>query len=148
MPLETKYIRAIYGCAREYRIDNELLHEMIARNFSKDSVKKLTRKQALSLLDLMRRGNGEGVQRRHARSRHGRKNYDATGDVVHLVGPKELGMVRKAAALRGWSDETLQKFSRRQCGQLTPRTMAEFNKVWWALRSMNQRDGLYRKGIA
>ena len=133
MPLENRRRAAIFSRSRKLDIDNELLHEMIFKNFGVDSIKKLTAKQEYSFLDLLNRlsDNGEGAQRRHARAYHGRKNYDKSGDVAHMIGPSDLKRLRKAAALRGWSEKTLQEFSRRQCKQLTPRTMAEFNKVWW-----------------
>ncbi len=146
MSLEVKLIRTIHARKNELGIDDDLLHEMALRNFGKDSIKKLTNKEAFALLDLMGPSKRGDPQRRHAQSRHGRKDYDHSGDPAHMIGPSELAMLGKAAALRGWSEETLQKFSRRQCKQLLPRTLEDFNKVWWALRSMNQRDGLYRKG--
>jgi len=74
---------------------------------------------------------------------HGRKDHRRqAGEAEYLVNPTELNLLHRAASLRNWSDATLAAFVERQLGRQTIRTMAEFNKVFWALKAMNRRDGL------
>ncbi len=147
-----RYLPAIFAAAREKGVTHEQLHETIWVSWQKRSLKDLTAEEAGLLIDGLRgkkgsayryRSNGPFTpRRREAMSAHGRKDYDRSGDPVYLVNEREIKMLREAAALRGWSDETLRKFSSRQIGREVPRTMSEFNKLFWALKAMNRRDDL------
>lgn len=56
-----------------------------------------------------------------------------------------MKVLREAAQLRGWGEAGLEGFAERQTGKRQIQTMAEFNKVFWPLKAMNNRDGLYRR---
>ncbi len=142
-PLAPSLMRAIYACAREHQVDGEALHEAIHAGFGKASVKELTDRQARQLLDGMRGKVREPQpwQRREAQAFDGRRKVKV--DVHTLINDRERELLREAAALRGWDDSTLAAFAARQTGTSEIRTMAQFNKVFWPLKSMNRRENLY-----
>ena len=138
-----RFLRAIYASARAHNVTNEGLHETIWMAFQKKSVKELTTAQALELLDGLngkKRPAGLSAERRQAMNSHGRKGHHAATE--YLVNERERRLLSEAASMRGWPEETLTGFVARQIGCAEVRTMAEFNKVFWALKSMNRRDGL------
>ncbi|MGE5487554.1 MAG: hypothetical protein ACM3ZB_07010 [bacterium] len=141
----TKFLRAIYGAARAHGVNNQVLHDMIWFEWQKKSLKDLTPAQSMELLDTL---NGKtpsknfSSDRRRAMASHGRRDYDSSGDAAYMINERERRMLQEAAALRGWSLGGLQHFIERQLKHEQIRTMAEFNKVFWALKAMNRRDGL------
>lgn len=142
--IDTRLLRAIWACAREHRVHAEALHEAIEAGFHKTSLKALTRREAYQLLDGLRGKSDDGRSaRRWAQGNHGRRNVaDRT---EHLVNEREMQMLREAASRRGWTAETLKAFIRRQIHADTIHTMRQFNKVFWAIKAMNRRDGLAGK---
>ncbi len=138
MPLESKYIKAIYAAARETGCDNEALHDAIFAGWQKKSVKELTTQEAWKLLDGMR--GGKAAVRRKASSTHGRKAQPV--GTHFLVTARERKMLQQAAELRGWNLETLAAFTTRQLKSSEIRTLADFNKVFWPLKRMNRADGM------
>ncbi len=148
MPLNPKFIRAIYATARETHCSNEELHEAIWTGFQKKSVKDLTTGEALRLLDGLkgkRQAPWMGDPGRcHAMGNHGRKDYDGRRDPNYLVTQEEMDGLHYQASLRGWSEETLSAFIARQLRRpgAAIRTVADFNKVFWPLKAMNRRDGI------
>lgn len=147
--IDVLLLRAIHACARENGCDNEGLHEAIEAGFGKTSLKDLTRAQAYALLDGLRGGKASqhykpNVWRRNAQGKHGRRHYDASADAIYQVTDREHQMLRDAAAIRSWSDEQLAGFIQRQIGKPIVTTMAEFNRVFWPLKSMNRREGRHR----
>ncbi len=144
--IDTPLLRAIHGAAREHHVSNEELHEAIEAGFKLKSLKALTKRQAYALLDGIR-GNSplkSDQRRRDAQAFHGRKGYDAGADAIYPVTEREHIMLREAADLRGWDDATLTGFIDRQLGKPVLVTLADFNKVFWALKAMNRRSGHYR----
>jgi len=146
MGLEKKYLRAIFGAAREHGVSYEELHDAIEAGFGKKSLKDLTKAEALRLIQGVR---GSYLSpsftpgRRWGMGNHGRKDSERTGEVDYLVNQREMELLREAAALRGWDERQLAAFIRRQTGREQIRTMREFNKVFWALKAMNRREGLH-----
>ena len=138
---ETKYIRALYARARERGLDSDGLHEIVLDRFGAESIKTLSNKQAAALLNGFGKSRASSAARRHAQSHHGRKNYDPSGEPIQLASDREREMLREAGERRGWNDDTLRGFIRRQTGRDDVRTMADFNKVFWPLKAMNRRDG-------
>lgn len=145
-PVDSHLIATIFACAREHNVDNQALHEAIEVGYGKTSIRRLTRAEAYKLLDGMRgkqrRGGGasgyKGTARGQAMASHGRKGVKV--DVHELVTTRELQMLNEAAAPRGWSATALVDFIERQTGHREVRTLADFNKVFHALKSMNRRD--------
>ena len=145
MPLDSKLLRTIYAVAREFGVSNEELHEAIQAGFQKQSLKKLTKREACHLIDGLKGKPASRLDagRREAMASHGRKDHRRqAGETEYLVNAAELNLLQRAAALRNWPEATLAAFVERQLGRQTIRTMAEFNKVFWALKAMNRRDGL------
>ncbi len=138
MALDPKYIKAIWAAAREHGVDKESVHDAIAV-WGLTSVKDLNAQQARLLLNGLRKGGG-GQQRRDAVASHGRRGADTTGQPRYMVTPRERGMLKAAAEARGWNDETLGNFIERQLGKRVIATLAEFNKVFWALKAMQRRE--------
>jgi hypothetical protein len=141
-------IRAIYARAREHGVSREEIHDAIRAGWQKASVKDLTDPEAFQLLDGLagrRAGTVSGCSpsRRQAMANHGRRDYDRSKDPSFLVKEREMQMLREAAALRNWDDATLDRFIERQIGKTEIRTMAEFNRVFWPIKTMNRRQGLH-----
>ncbi len=134
------YLRTIFGAAREHHVSNEMLHDLIGIQFGKTSLKDLTKIESLRLLDGIRGNQAKG--RNDAQAKHGRKHHRAK--LQHLVKAREIQMLKEAAALRGWDDDTLARFVQRQIGSTHIDTLSDFNKVFWPLKSMNRRDGLHK----
>lgn len=148
---DTKYLRALFGAAREHGLTKEDLNDAALVGFQKSSLRDLTDAEARTILDGIR-----GKKRRSGRSGHKnsdrgyamavagrRRNDDSPGE--YMVAARELEMLSDAAGLRGWSRETLDTFIRRQLRGREIRTMKEFNKVFWAIKAMNRRDRLTGK---
>lgn len=147
---DAKYFRVIYGCCKQHGIDNELLHDIVAMRFQKTSLKDLTDAECLLLLDGIRgktekRGGGVSgyryTERGVAMAEAGRKGVKQKTEF--FVRDRELRMLREAALLRGWNQETLDAFIARQLKGAPLRTVGQLNKVLWPIKAMNKRDGLY-----
>ncbi|HEX4135898.1 MAG TPA: hypothetical protein VHY84_14885 [Bryobacteraceae bacterium] len=146
-PIDTPLLRAIHGAAREHKVSREELHEAILAGCKKTSLKDLTKGEAYRLLDGIR-GNQAAPhsnwRRRDAQAAHGRRNHDASADAIYPATDRERQMLREAADLRQWDDATLTGFIARQLGKPVLVTLSDFNKVFWALKAMNRRDGLHQ----
>jgi hypothetical protein len=145
--LDVRILRALFGAAREHSISTDELHDAACAGFGKTSLKTLTKIEAYQLLDGIRGTSRQGAsgvkgQRRKAMAVHGHKAHDASGEPIYIVNAREIQMLREAAERRGWDEESLRRFCQRQIAKDSPRTMAEFNKVFQPLKSMNRRAGL------
>jgi hypothetical protein len=141
MPLKPALLRAIWACAREHNVSNEEVHDAIQAGFSLSSVKDLTDAQAHQLLDGLRgkRRSDTDYARRQAAHYHGRRGVAA--DPTYLANQAELDLAWRTAANLGWSIDGFNGFVERQLGRSGGiRTMAEFNKVMWALKAIQRRD--------
>ena len=139
--IDNGVLRAIFGVARECSVSNDELHEAIMAGCRKKSLKDLTRREAFRLMDGLRKTAGQtSPNRRRAQAAHGRKDVDP--DVIYQPTGREWAMLRKAAALRNWSEEALGEFILRQLRREI-RTLADYNKILWALKAMNRREGLH-----
>lgn len=139
--MSNPYLRTIFGAAREHGVSHEQLHDIIALEFGKASLRDLTKEQSLQLLNGIRGEEQSRSRRRHAQAKHGRRGHKVLAH--QLVNARELKLLREAASVRGWDSVTLTAFVLRQVGRAEVVTMADFNKVFWALKSMNRREGLY-----
>lgn len=145
---EAKYLRALFGAAREHGLTKQDLNDAAMVGFQKSSLRDLTDDEVKILLDGIR-----GKKRRRGKSGHTdtargyamgtqgkRRGDDSTREF--LVTEKDLNLLADAAALRGWSRDTLDTFIRRQLRGRSIRTIKELNKVLWAVKAMNRRDKL------
>ena len=90
-------------------------------------------------------GRPRDPHRRRAQNAHGRRDYDATADAIYpAAAPEHQPLLPLTPlALRNWDEATLTAFIDRQLGKPVVVTLADFNKVFWALKSMNRREGLH-----
>lgn len=140
--IDTKLLRAVFGCARECNVSNDELHEAI-RNWKKTSLKQLTRREAYTLMDGLREVAGvPNGRRRYAQGTHGKRFIDTAEGVQYRPSPSEWQILTDAATLRGWSRETLDGFIQRQLHR-SIRTLHDYNKILWGLKAMNRRDKLH-----
>lgn len=140
--MKPKLLKTIWAVARERGISAEEVHDAVMAGFGKESLKQLGDREAYQLIDGLRgkkSGQRRDWMRGQAQAYAGRKK-DAVDDPAYLVNEIELRMLGKMAAARGWDQEALEKFCVRQIGVAVPRMMKEFNKVFWALKSMARRD--------
>ena len=139
--INARLLKAIWAVAREKKIDSEGVHEAIQAGLGKTSLKELTTPEALRLLDGMRgkRREAPTAWRGQAQAYAGRRK-EAVDEPAVMVNDAELRMLWQAAHARGWSGETLDKFCVKLIGNETPRTMKQFNKVFWAIKAMTRRE--------
>ncbi|MCB1020615.1 MAG: DUF1018 domain-containing protein [Acidobacteria bacterium] len=140
---DAKQLKALWSRARERGVDEETLRDLVESVSGQRSLRALNDGQVRRVLDRLGPSRVAPAQRRNAQAKHGRKGYDQKQDPTVLVSPRELRMLEEAAALRHWPAAALERFCERQIKLPKPRTMGEFNKVFWALKSMNRRDGLH-----
>lgn len=136
-PKSNSQVRAIFGLAKQRGIDPDELRAVV-EDVTKRSVPagrtgvaKLNFTQADAVI--VKLGGEPFAARRTVQQR--RKN----AGVQQLVGPNQLLYLKQLANARGWGDDTLADFCRRQCGHARPRTTREANKVIEALKAMNRR---------
>jgi hypothetical protein len=146
--IDAPLLRAVHAAAREHGVSRDELHEAIKAGFNLTSLKELTKRQAYALLNGIRGGkDSEHFKRRQprrdAQAWHGRKQHDASADAIYPATDREHQMLRDAAALRNWDESTLVNFISRQLGKPVVVTLADFNKVFWALKAMNRRNRLH-----
>lgn len=139
--LNPKLLKAIWAVARERGLSHEEVHDAIYAGWKKTSVKDLSDFEAHRLLDGMRgkKRGGISYDRGQAMAYAGRKQ-NAVDDPAFLINDTERQLLWKAAYSRGWNEDTLRTFCVRTIGVGEPRTMKEFNKVFWAIKAMQRRD--------
>jgi len=77
---------------------------------------------------------------------HGRKaHYDASG--VMLAGEQQFALLATLRHAIGWDQARLDVFVARQLGGAAIRTMADANRVIWAIKSMMRRQVTENKGV-
>jgi hypothetical protein len=136
----TQMLRTLFGVARQYGVNSEQLHDAASLQFNKSSLKLLTAAEAGALIDGMRKAAGDrpfAGPRRQAMGTHGSRGR--RGDTAQLVNERELQMLADAAERVGWDAARLAGFCERQIKKSAPVTMAELNRVLWALKSMERR---------
>jgi hypothetical protein len=65
--------------------------------------------------------------------------------VPTVVTQEQLNLVQRAAELRGWDQGTLNAFIQRQTKHERILTKWDFERIFWALKRMNDHDGIYRR---
>ncbi|PYS69309.1 MAG: hypothetical protein DMF69_17400 [Acidobacteria bacterium] len=141
----TGQVRAIFGEARRCGLDNELLHELVAdviRGSSPTvmegavSIKSLTFAQAEAVIQKLKGKSFVPLRTLQYRRQ--------SAGIKQVVQEGQLKLIADLASQReGWTAETLVNFCKRQCGHHPLRTTEDANKVIEALKSMNQREGLW-----
>ncbi len=125
------------------------------------SFKELTADEARRLIDVLKVSMGQKLtreanpwrrieERRAAREAGtaGRKNVRA--GVIQLASPDDLARVAEAVGRLGWTEERFQEWLRssrsplHSAGAPLIRTVADANRVWWALKAMLARSGAWK----
>lgn len=141
-PLRVRVLGALHSEGAKRGLSHEDLRERAGcESLSKLSVEELCA-QFESLTGRRFRakhGGARGRARRQAAGTAGRKG--AAEKVAVMVTGDDLQMLGDAAYGMGWDREQLARFIRRQTGADQIRTMAQFNKVWWAVKRMAKAAG-------
>jgi hypothetical protein len=131
-----------------------------------DSFSNLTSDEARQLIDILKQSLGQPLTRQprpwnrvrardraHEAGMAGRKG--ARSAVIHLASSDDLARIDEALQRLGWTKERFDSWLgsgssplKKKDGSVAIRTVAEANKVWWALKSMLVRAGLWQPGKA
>lgn len=123
-----------------------------------DSFSDLTRDEARELIDRLKGSIGQDLTQmpnpwRHIRSRDRAKTAGTSGrgdgdtSLIQLASPDDLARVNAAVERLGW---TRERYDTWLCSPSSPvaskravaiLTVADANKVWWALKNMLKRSG-------
>lgn len=92
--------RLLFGVAREYGIDRELLHERIENEFNRKSISELTDNQIYTLVDKLKGKNTHNNIGRHGAGRLSQAQHKLILEYADILGwtsnPKRLqGFIRK-----------------------------------------------------
>jgi hypothetical protein len=123
------------------------------------SFKELTSDEARRLIDVLKLSMGQKLTRQPRpwkRIRDDRRAHEAgtagrkgvRSSIIQLASPDDLARIDEAVKRLGWTEDRLKLWLQspsspvRNIGD-SIRTIAEANKVWWALKAMLVRNGLW-----
>jgi hypothetical protein len=126
------------------------------------SFRDLTSDEARRLIDILKRSIGQSLTReaqpwRRVRARDRAKQAGTAGrngansSLIELASPDDLARIEQARQRLGWSSEQLKAWlgstasPLKRSGECTIRTVAEANRVWWALKAMMVRAGVWKR---
>jgi hypothetical protein len=131
--------------------------ESLGRNVS--SFKDLTNKEAYQLINVLKTSLGQAINERpsrhrirsrdlaHAAGTAGRRG--AQSAVSYMVSPEDLARIENAIARLGWTRDRFEMWLRSSTSPLALkadrqiRTVADANRVWWALKNMLKQAGCW-----
>jgi hypothetical protein len=143
----------VIGDGRKERLEfaGVYLHKCVKsyRDLSFADAQDLIRilKTAVGQADNPRRSRGRmrDRDRAHDAGTHGRRGYNRNHEV--LVSAEDLARIAGAIARLGWTPERLQAWLRSRSsplrGRMEIRTLADANKIWWALKNQLVSKGLW-----
>jgi uncharacterized protein (DUF1684 family) len=134
--------------------------ECLAREVS--SFSDLSSDEARRLIDVLKRSLGQALTReaqpwRRVPARDRAKQAGTAGrngvnsSLIELASPDDLARIEQARERLGWTAEQLNAWLRsnasplKRSGERTIRTVAEANRVWWALKAMMVRAGVWKR---
>lgn len=138
-------ITAVWALCREKGISEEAMRDVLKLRTGKASLRACTKGELVGMLDALRgqaflgKSGWRRTDRGRAMQTDGSRRVKAAAAAATLVNERELQMVRDAAARLGWSDAGLAGFVARQLGRSEIRTMADLNKVFWAMKRIEAR---------
>jgi hypothetical protein len=150
----SKMMRGLHAEASKRGLSHDGLHELVEKRYGVASLSQLSEAQ---LREWYREFSGKGFRhrgmgsasRRRAAGAAGRRQPDQPinrstdqSKVIELASADDIAMLIDLAGQIGWSVTALHKFVARQIGRENIRTMAEFNKVLWALKAIARRKGI------
>ena len=142
-PKSTGQVKTIFASAKQAGIDEDGIRDIVADiTMQTRGAQKCTRHiSALSHAEaekVIQRIKGRSfVPLRTLQYRRQRAG------VEQIITADQEKKIAELASQRHWSAETLINFFKRQCGHYPLRTTIDANKVIEALKSMNERNGLW-----
>lgn len=138
-PKTNAQVRRIFGLANDHA---KLAGYNDTREFLADagypSVSSVTFDEANNLIKALGgdpfSGRGKSIRMQNYRKQ--------VAGVKTIETDAQLKLIGELAAMRGWSDESLQKFCQRVIKKDAPVTTEEGNKIVEGLKAMNRRDKL------
>jgi hypothetical protein len=126
-----------------------------------DSFKQLTKDEARRLIDVLKVSLGQAINVRPYRSGRirsrevaqaagtsGRRNVST--NAVFMARPEDISRIEQAIERLGWTRDSFNfwlnsKYSPIRRNNISEiHTVADANRVWWALKSMLKKAGLWR----
>jgi hypothetical protein len=127
--------------------------EVVGRKIA--SFSELTRYEAHRLINALKKALGLAITARSRRSSEDRGMQGRKGSPRHdvIAGQEDLDRISSALERLGWSQERFAKWLESPSSPLkatgaTVRTQADANRVWWALKRMLRRGGLWKNEAA
>ena len=123
------------------------------------SFKELTSDEARRLIDVLKESMGQALTRQprpwrrvsertraHEAGTAGRKGVRSS--IIQLASPDDLARVNEALNRLGWTEDRFKMWLHSSSSPVrnigdSIRTVSEANKVWWALKAMLVRNGLW-----
>ncbi len=124
-PVTVQQKKKIYAVAREIGIDNDLLHALVEKRFSKQHISDLTLIQAGALIDYLeeRKGRGRNIQL-------------PSGRKVPLVTDKQLYKINQLARQLGWDNpKRLPGFCKKYAGVDKPEWLTK-EQAWRVIEGL------------
>ncbi|MGE0133290.1 MAG: phage protein GemA/Gp16 family protein [Blastocatellales bacterium] len=128
-------VRSIWSRARERKMSDEQLHDLVEAETGQRSIRALSREQADKVIVAL-----GGVPLTKKVAKRTRQHHHQQRGVKQIVTEEQLKLMDDLARGRNWSDETLTKFCRRMIKRERPATTVQANKIIEALKAMNARD--------
>lgn len=135
--------------------------EQLGRSVS--SFSDLSANEARQLIDLLKTSLGQKLKqqpqpwrrvnardRAHEAGTAGRRG-NRRSDVIHMASPDDLARIDEALQRLDWTREQFETWLKSGSSPLgrredsAIRTVAEANKVWWALKAMMVRSGVWKQ---
>lgn len=154
----SRMMRGLHAEASKRGLTHLALHELVAERYGVASLSKLSEAQ---LREWYREFTGKGFRHRGigpgsrawAAGNAGRRKADqpVNGEsanrggqqaVIELASGDDMAMLLDLARQIGWPVTALATFVERQLGRPQVRTMADVNKVLWAMKAIARRKGI------
>lgn len=121
------------------QFDEDALRDIIERKSGQRSTKELTFEQAKGVIDeLVKMAGGDPQADRRDYSKSRRRKMTSGGN----EGPVTIWQLRQMESIAndlGWKAESVKKFSARQCGSETPRTVRDAQKIIEGMKAILRR---------
>jgi len=130
-PISRKQIVKLWAQARELGMDGEALHALVAEKTGKSSVRALTAKEGIKLIDGLVELGASG---------QGRRLEPLQPGVTRLVTPWQMKRLAELIAQLGWSQARWEGVVRKAIGRPSPRTSTEAAKCIDAVRAILKRE--------
>ena len=131
-PISRKQIVKLWAQARELGMDGEALHALVAEKSGKTSLRALTAKEGIKVIDAM--------VELGASSGQGRRLEPLQPGVPRLVTPWQMKRLAELIAQLGWSQARWEGVVRKAIGRPSPRTSGEAAGCLEAFKAIVKRE--------